>query len=147
MKSRKQQNSKVALTLLEEFWQNWVVCLPVVLVKMKSTLVFKNVSRSLEKVKSDMWFDDENELLNADFVWNNTLEEEMSVSIHNYKINKLHLFIYFFFKNMLMVGNKTGKEPFLKYLLCLFCNASDIEIFLIDFFTNIHMAIMLSDVP
>lgn len=46
-----------------------------------------------------------------------------------------------------MVGNKTGKEPFLKYLLCLFCNASDIEIFLIDVFTNIHMAIMLSEVP
>ena len=39
----------------------------------ESCCVFKNVSKSLMKVRHNMWFEDENESFNVEFIWNNNV--------------------------------------------------------------------------
>jgi hypothetical protein len=39
------------------------------------------VSKSLKKVRLEIWFDGENESFNAEFMWNNNLVKGMSISI------------------------------------------------------------------
>ena len=48
--------------------------------------MLKNVSKSLNKVRFQMWMDGENKSLNAEWLWNNILVKLMSISIEKYKI-------------------------------------------------------------
>jgi hypothetical protein len=50
------------------YQQEWDFSLPVVLVKGKSYLVLKIVTKSLNKVRLEMWFVGENESFNARFI-------------------------------------------------------------------------------
>ena len=52
----------------------------------ESCCVFKNVSKSLMKVRHNMWLEDENESFNVEFIWNNNVIKWLSVSVENYKI-------------------------------------------------------------
>lgn len=54
--------------------------------KKKSCTVFKNVSKSMNKGRLDMWFDIANESVNVEYTWNNVLAKWMSIYIQSCKI-------------------------------------------------------------
>jgi len=55
--------------------------LPVVLLKKIAFL--SNVSHSPMNLRLQTWFDGENEPVNADFIWNDIIVQEMTLSIQN----------------------------------------------------------------
>lgn len=58
----------VELVFKEQLHQDQALHLPAVPVTEKSCLVFKNVSKSLKKLRHDVWYDGEYELLNMEFI-------------------------------------------------------------------------------
>jgi hypothetical protein len=76
--------SKVQSVFMEQFQQECTVHLPAALAK--NLVMFKNVSKSLKRVRTDKWFDGNNESFKAEVIQNNILVEGMLISIQNYKI-------------------------------------------------------------
>lgn len=58
----------VELVFKEQLQKDQALHLPAVSVSEKSCLVFKNVSKSLKKLRHDVWHDGENKLLNMEFI-------------------------------------------------------------------------------
>jgi hypothetical protein len=67
----------------------------------KKNHVFKNVMKSLKKVRFEMCFDNSNELFGTEFIWNNILVKGISILIQNYKITTLSVVLLNFTKNVL----------------------------------------------
>lgn len=49
-------------------------------------LLFKNVSKSLWKIRCKMWFDGENESYDVELIQNNILVKGLLISVQNYKV-------------------------------------------------------------
>jgi hypothetical protein len=76
---------KVELAFMEQFWEKWIIHLPVMFAK--NLVMFSNVSKTLKMVRTDMWFDGSNESFNTEVAPNNILVQGMLISIYNYKIS------------------------------------------------------------
>lgn len=71
----------VELVFKEQLQQDQALHLPAVLVSEKSCLVLKNVFKSLKKLRYDVQYDGENELLNREFIQYYFLVMAMSISV------------------------------------------------------------------